>query len=401
MAILYRSNAQSRVIEEQLLRQAIPYRVYGGLRFFDRAEIRDALAYLRLTNSRYDDAAFERIINLPTRGIGQRSIDKIRQYARETEQSLWFAAVHMMGLKLLSGKAATSIASFMTMIDSFQTSILDDEPIKLYELLEEIYQSSGLKAYHAKENNERARSRIENLDELINALKQFEKMEDPLNDPFDEPFPGTDENIVTDDIAPESTNILGDFLSHAVLESSETQGEEWDECVQLMTLHSAKGLEFTSVFLTGLEQGLFPSSRSCDDQSKLEEERRLCYVGITRAMKNLHISFADYRSKYGRSEFCRPSQFLKEIPSNLLQQVRDTKASNPFSSSLTTNDNFKVADNNTSDEEGLCVGKSVQHKKFGQGVVLAIEGSGAKKRVQVRFTSAGTKWLLAAVAKLQ
>jgi DNA helicase-2/ATP-dependent DNA helicase PcrA len=397
MAILYRSNAQSRVLEEQLLRQAIPYRVYGGLRFFDRAEIRDALAYLRLSNSRYDDAAFERIINLPTRGIGQRSIDKIRQYARETEQCLWFAAIHMMGQKLLPAKAATSIAQFMTMIDGFQASITAEVPLKLYELLDQIYQSSGLKAYHAKENNERSRSRVENLDELINALKQFEKREDPLNDPFDEPLEGSIESSTKED-----TTLLADFLSHAVLESSAQQGEEWDECVQLMTLHSAKGLEFSSVFLTGLEQGLFPSSRSCDDQSKLEEERRLCYVGITRAMKHLHISFADYRSKFGRSEFCRPSQFLKEIPRDLMQQVRETTSANPFSTS-SNNDKFKVVDDKHSETgQGiLSIGKSVSHKKFGQGVVLAIEGSGAKKRVQVRFTSAGTKWLLAAVAKLQ
>jgi ATP-dependent DNA helicase UvrD/PcrA len=400
MAVLYRSNAQSRVIEEYLLRASIPYRVYGGLRFFDRAEIRDALAYLRLSNSRQDDAAFERIINLPTRGIGQRSIDKIRQHARDIGETLWFSATQLAEKKLLPAKAANAIITFMQMIDGFQADI---QQTTLYELLEQIYEISGLKNYHAKDNNERSRSRVENLDELINAIKQFEETHNPLD--YQDDYNQQSELEITD------TNVstLGEFLSHAVLESSEKQAEEWDECVQLMTLHSAKGLEFTTVFLAGLEQGLFPHRMSMEEPAKLEEERRLCYVGITRAMKTLHISFADSRSMHGKTEYRRPSQFLNEIPASLLLQVKATATNNPFNNSSYSgtkkSSSFSsktvesmIGGSNESDD--LFTGKSVMHKKFGQGVVLAIEGSGAKQRVQVHFSSAGTRWLLASIAKL-
>lgn len=394
MAVLYRSNAQSRVIEEYLLQGSIPYRVYGGLRFFDRAEIRDALAYLRLTNSRQDDAAFERIINLPARGIGQRSIDKIRQHSRESEQTLWFAAMQLVEKKMLPAKASNAMIAFMQMIDGFEQSI----PLNsMYELLEHIYEISGLKNYHAKENNERSRSRVENLDELTNAIKQFEESHDPLSSADD--YNEQSELKVTQS----KVNTLSEFLTHAVLESSEKQGEEWDECVQLMTLHSAKGLEFTAVFLAGLEQGLFPHRMSMDVPAKLEEERRLCYVGITRAMKTLHVSFADSRSMHGKTEYRRPSQFLTEIPNHLLLQVKATATTNPFHDSYGSTKHViasssKIGGANESDD--LYTGKTVMHKKFGQGVVLAVEGSGAKQRVQVNFTSAGTRWLLASIAKL-
>ncbi|MFK5893520.1 MAG: DNA helicase II [Pseudomonadota bacterium] len=404
IAVLYRSNAQSRVIEEYLLRSSIPYRVYGGLRFFDRAEIRDALAYLRLTNSRQDDAAFERIINLPTRGIGQRSIDKIRQHARDSGKTLWFAAIELVEQKLLPAKAANSIIAFMKMIDGFQD---DMQATTLYELLEQIYETSGLKNYHAKDNNERSRSRLENLDELTNAIKQFEDSFNPLD--YQDDY--NDQSKL--EIMDSNINALADFLSHAVLESSEKQGEEWEECVQLMTLHSAKGLEFNTVFLAGLEQGLFPHRMSMDEATKLEEERRLCYVGITRAMKTLHLSFADSRSLHGKTEPRRPSQFLNEIPANLLLQVKATTSSNsfnapymgtknksPYVSTMGSSKSAAATIGGSNESPDLYSGKSVVHKKFGQGVVLAIEGSGAKQRVQVHFASAGTRWLLASIAKL-
>ncbi|MFK5984904.1 MAG: DNA helicase II [Pseudomonadota bacterium] len=403
LAVLYRSNAQSRVIEEYLLRSAIPYRVYGGLRFFDRLEIRDALAYLRLTNSRLDDAAFERIINLPSRGIGQRSIDKIRQYARENDLSLWFAAAKMIAEKQLTAKAANAIHSFMQMIDDFQQT---QEDISLYELLEQIYETSGLKIYHNKDNNEKSRSRIENLDELINALKQYQESYDPLD--YEAEARLLSEPQAESASAASRVNMLAEFLSHAVLESSEKQGEEWDDCVQLMTLHSAKGLEFNQVFLAGLEQGLFPHRMSSDDPNKLEEERRLCYVGITRAKKTLHISFADSRSMHGKTDYRSPSQFLKEIPAEYLLQVKaSANKHNPFTSSIfsraaqpTAKPDKNMAFKKMDEGDGLFVGNSVSHKKFGQGIILDIEGDGGKKRVQVRFASAGTRWLLASVAKL-
>ncbi len=405
LAILYRSNAQSRVIEEYLLRKAIPYRVYGGLRFFDRLEIRDALAYLRLTNSQTDDAAFERIINLPTRGIGQRSIDKIRQYARETELPLWFAAKKMIEQKLITAKAANAISSFMLMIEDFQNS---SKNIELYELVDQIYETSGLKTYHGKDNNEKSRSRVENLDELVNAVKQYEETAEPIDWNEEEASLSENKSLIP---ATTPTNILSDFLSHAVLESSEKQGEEWDDCVQLMTLHSAKGLEFNRVFLAGMEQGLFPHKMSSDSPDKLAEERRLCYVGITRAKKTLHISFADSRSLHGKTELRSPSQFLHEIPAKFLLQVKasnhyesftakPTYINKPKKTPLRHTPKNKMFYSIIDEGDGLNIGKSVSHKKFGPGVILNIEGSGAKKRVQVHFESAGTRWLLASVAKL-
>jgi len=274
--------------------------------------------------------------------------------------------------------------------------------------LEHIYESSGLKNHHGKENNERSRSRVENLDELTNAIKQFEETHDPLSVVDD--YIAEDQNEQSELLITESNiNTLGEFLSHAVLESSEKQGEEWDDCVQLMTLHSAKGLEFNSVFLAGLEQGLFPHRMSMEASDKLEEERRLCYVGITRAMKTLHLSFADSRSMHGKTEYRRPSQFLTEIPPNLLLQVKATStntintATKPFNNSYSSTKSTPAPAANISDASKsgeLYTGKAVVHKKFGQGVVLAIEGSGAKQRVQVHFSTAGTRWLLASIAKL-
>ncbi|MBF0264969.1 MAG: DNA helicase II [Gammaproteobacteria bacterium] len=426
IAVLYRSNAQSRVIEEKLVQSAIPYRVYGGLRFFDRAEIRDALAYLRLIYARDDDAAFERVINLPARGIGQKTIEKLRLFAKETQQSLWFAAINTLQEKMFSPKVAQSIVDFLHMIDHFSHQLKE---IKLHELLEEVYQTTGLKAYYEKEKNEKARSRIENLDELFNAIKQFnDEFPELLNeDLFEseklESEKLESEKVEDDGLKPaEQIHVLADFLGHAVLESSEKQAEEWDDCVQLMTLHSAKGLEFQYVFLAGMEQGLFPHRMSAELDDKLEEERRLCYVGITRAMKQLYLSFADTRNIHGRMEYCRPSQFIKEIPEQFLTQVRTTyspaynKSNSSFSQSnysQASRQSYSDYGNRSSsipakrankkileqDEEYYC-GKVVQHKKFGEGVITDTEGSGNKLRVQVNFKQAGSRWLLAKVANL-
>ncbi len=384
IAILYRSNAQSRILEEVLLKEGIPYRVYGGLRFFDRAEIRDALAYLRLIYNPADDAAFERVINLPARGIGQRSIEKMRIQARSSAQSLWNAAKTLVAEKKITGKAAVGISEFMRLLEDLHEVVND---LSLLELMEQVYEHSGLLAYHGRDNNERARSRVENLEELLNALKQFEASDHDEREP---------DNT-------SGSSILADFLSHAVLESSEGQAQEWDDSVQLMTLHSAKGLEFPCVFLAGMEQGLFPHKMSADDPLKLQEERRLCYVGITRAMKILHLCHADVRSIHGHSEFRAPSQFIAEIPGTVIQRVR--RKSSGFSATSSMLRPEPSAPQLTpftkqTDSCQLRIGKVVQHKKFGEGVVLALEGEGKRQRVQVRFDSAGERWLLASVANL-
>ncbi len=396
MAVLYRSNAQSRILEEYLINASIPYRVYGGLRFFDRAEIKDALAYLRLIFSPSDDAAFERVINLPARGIGQKSIEKLRQHARQHSQPLWASLQSSLKEKLFTPKTTKTLANFVQMIEDFSLQLVSQHPessmeenISLFEILDQVYLQSGLREYHGKDRSEKSLSRVENLDELVNALKQFEQQ---YLDPFD------DENNTASTSA---INILADFLGNAVLESTENQGEKWDDCVQLMTLHSAKGLEFPQVFMVGMEHGLFPHRMTMNNDSDLSEERRLCYVGITRAMKNLHLSFADSRTIHGKTEISRPSQFLSEIPTELLHQVRLTSKSYPVSPRVEpqqVNSNRIKTMHNDTDE--YYPGKQVFHKKFGEGTIIEVDGDGEKQRVHVNFKNTNSRWLLARLAKL-
>ncbi|HEY5719902.1 MAG TPA: DNA helicase II, partial [Gammaproteobacteria bacterium] len=266
-AILYRSNAQSRVFEEALLAAGLPYRVYGGLRFFERQEIKDALAYLRLVSHRGDDSSFERVVNKPTRGIGARTVEAMRSYARANACSLWRAAGAVASDEL-SGRAASAVALFLNLIERMAR---DTEGLDLHEQVDHVIQASGLVEFFRKEKGERGETRIENLDELVSAARGFEK------DPADE------------------MSELDAFLAHAALEAGEGQAEAWEDCVQLMTMHSAKGLEFPLVFLAGMEDGLFPHQRSIADVEGLEEERRLCYVGITRAMESLYVTYAEQR----------------------------------------------------------------------------------------------------------
>jgi len=384
IAVLYRSNAQSRIIEEGLIHAGIPYRVYGGLRFFDRAEIRDSLAYLRLINSRHDDAAFERVINLPTRGIGQRTVDKIREFAKQSNQTLWHAAIQMLQEKQLPSKASNSVTAFLHLIEGLAVETTE---IPLHEQVEQMYHATGLRDFHGREKNERARSRQENLDELITAAKQFDQFGDPLevvDEVFNKEVTENSIEIIDPILSP-----LADFLSHATLESSEGQAEEWQDCVQLMTLHSAKGLEFSYVFLAGMEQGLFPHKMAIEQEGRLEEERRLCYVGLTRAMETLYLSYADSRTMHGKTEYARPSRFLQEIPANLLHKVRigNDNINTPIKS--------KTANSKQDQQGGLYIGQVIQHKKFGEGIITDLEGSGAKTRVQINFEQVGCKWLIA------
>jgi DNA helicase-2/ATP-dependent DNA helicase PcrA len=369
IAILYRSNAQSRVFEERLLQAGIAYRVYGGLRFFERQEIKDALAYLRLCENHEDDASFDRIVNQPPRGIGERTLSVVRDHARLQKISLWASAQALSEGDQLSARARNALGAFLNTLMSFTDDI---ESLPLAEQVEHIVQCSGLKEHYAREKGEKGQARIENLDELVNAAREFEYESE--EDEQLEPLPA--------------------FLSHAALEAGEGQADQWQDCVQLMTLHSAKGLEFNSVFLCGLEEGLFPHQRSVEEPGRLEEERRLCYVGITRARRHLTISYAEHRRLHGSESYCVPSRFINEIPGDLVAEIRPRiQVSRPFAASTASR---RIEP----EPDGLRLGQRVQHTKFGEGVVLNYEGQGAHARVQVNFEAAGTKWLVVAYANL-
>lgn len=369
IAILYRSNAQSRVLEEALLRQAIPYRVYGGLRFFERAEIKDALAYLRLIASRSDDASFERVVNTPTRGIGERTLQIVRDYARANQVTLWEAASTVLSNGSMTARAANALSAFQQLIETMAAAC---DGISLTESVEHTLRYSTLLDHHKRDKSEKGQMRVENLEELVTAARQF-------------------------DLDDEIESSLPEFLAHAALEAGEGQADAWQECVQLMTLHSAKGLEFDLVFLTGMEEGLFPHSMSLEEAGRLAEERRLCYVGMTRAKKNLCLSYAEVRRLHGNETYSRPSRFLSEIPREYLDEIRPGKVTRYADSGFGSG--YEVRE--TSECEGLSLGQRVSHAKFGEGVVLNYEGQGSHARVQVSFRDVGDKWLVLAYANLQ
>jgi len=376
VAIVYRTTAQSRLFEEYLLKATIAYRVYGGQRFFERAEIRDALAYLRLIQNPNDDAALERVINTPTRGIGQKTLSMLRLQARESSLPMWQAAQECIRQKLLPARALTALNGFMSLISVMRERM---EDWNLGNQVQGLIEDSQLVTHYEKEPREKMESRIENLRELVNAATSFV-------------LPSEDEDA--------GMNELQSFLSHASLEAGETQGEAWDDCVQMMTLHSAKGLEFPMVFIVGMEDGLFPHQRSViESGGRLEEERRLCYVGITRAREHLCLSHAEVRRMFGSENHCRPSRFLNEIPSELIQEIRPRmQAQQPWTSPRQPQ--YPKAASRINQDWPFQLGESVNHKKFGNGTVISFEGSGEHARVQVNFNRAGAKWLVLAYANL-
>jgi DNA helicase-2/ATP-dependent DNA helicase PcrA len=371
-AVLYRSNAQSRVLEEGLINAGLPYRVYGGLRFFERAEIKDALAYLRLVSNRDDDSSFERVVNRPTRGIGARTVESMRAYARANSCSMWRAAGAIASDEL-GGRAATAVLGFLNLVERMAR---ETAGLELNDQADHVIQASGLIEFFKKEKGERGETRVENLEELVSAAKSFEA------DPAEEMSP------------------LDAFLSHAALEAGEGQADAWEDCVQLMTMHSAKGLEFPLVFLCGMEDGLFPHQRSVADPNGLEEERRLCYVGITRAKKTLYITHAEQRRMHGMDSFSQPSRFIAEIPDELIEEVRPrVQVSRP----VHTVSRPRGRSSNSMRPEaelGIRLGQRVRHGKFGDGVILNCEGQGPHARVEVNFETAGTKWLVLGYANL-
>ena len=369
-AILYRNNAQSRVLEEALLHQGLAYRIYGGLRFFERQEIKDALAYLRLVNHPQDDAAFERVVNTPARGLGDKTLALIRESAREHDLSLWQTAIQMQQDKQLSGRASNALAAFVELVIK-----LSDEcrELSLDKQADNVIKQSGLYAMYQAEKGEKAQARVENLEELVTACKTFE-------------LP-----VEAEEMTP-----LSAFLAHASLEAGDTQADVNQDAVQLMTIHSAKGLEFPFVTLAGVEEGMFPSQMSNDEPGKLEEERRLCYVGMTRAMRKLLITYAESRRLYGQDKYHTASRFIREIPSEAIQEIRlRSQVSQPVPN------RFSPATSHAAFEEsGFQLGQRVSHNKFGDGTVLNYEGSGDHARVQVNFDGFGSKWLVLAYAKL-
>jgi DNA helicase-2/ATP-dependent DNA helicase PcrA len=375
IAILYRSNAQSRSFEEAFLSARIPYRVYGGLRFFERAEIKDALAYLRLTTNRLDDPSFERVVNLPTRGIGAKTLDVIRGYAKGAGCSLWEAAGACIGGGLsgseeLSARAVTALQGFLNLIERLAREI---KHLALHEQVDHVLQGSGLVDHYKREKAERGEARVENLDELVSAARGFS----PEGDAGEMPP-------------------LEAFLAHAVLESGEGQAEAWEDCVQMMTLHTAKGLEFPVVFMCGMEDGLFPHQRSLNDLEGLEEERRLCYVGMTRAMKQLYLTYAEQRRLHGVDNHGMPSRFIKEVPEELVEEVRPRiQVARPVMTGR-----FRAAMEEPA-TPGMRLGARVRHGKFGDGIILTVEGNGPHARVQVSFEGQGTKWLMVQYANLE
>ena len=363
-AILYRSNAQSRVLEEALIRAQVPYRIYGGQRFYERIEIRNALAYLRLLLSRGDDAAVERVINTPPRGIGGKTLDVVRECARSREIPLWNAITAVIAEQALPARALGALEGFVALINELDGGT---DELSLEEVVEQVIQGASLIEFYQKEKGEKGQARVENLEELVSAAKQFVAGEDELPP-------------------------LQQFLDSAALDAGDAQADEHEDSVQLMTLHSAKGLEFPLVFLAGMEENLFPHRMSIEEPGRLEEERRLCYVGITRAMQKLVITYAESRRLHGSETLNTPSRFIREIPGELLQEVRlHTSIARPVSSIM----HARVPDTQ------LNLGQQVYHQIFGEGVVLNFEGRGASARVQVNFDTDGCKWLVLQYANLQ
>lgn len=368
IAILYRSNAQSRVLEEALIEARIPYRIYGGQKFFERAEIKDALGYLRLIANRNDDAAFERVVNTPTRGIGDTTLNELRTNAREQRISLWQAGLSLLTQNQLSNRAANALQAFFNLIDTLEANTRD---LTLGLQAETAIKDSGLLEHYQKDRTEKMAARVENLEEFVNAASQFT----PPNDV---------------ELPP-----LNAFLAQIALETGEEQADANTDYISLMTLHAAKGLEFPLVMITGMEEGLFPHQMSLDEGGGLEEERRLCYVGMTRAMRNLVLTYAETRRLHGTEKFNQSSRFIAEIPDALIHAIRPrTKITRAHQE---THDEF----DQTEEASGLRIGQRVRHEKFGNGTITHYEGRSEHLRIQVKFDRHGSKWLIASYARLE
>ena len=368
-AILYRSNAQSRVFEESLIKRNLNYRIYGGLRFFERAEIKDAMGYVRLIENTSDNIAFERIVNFPTRGIGLSTIEKIRSHASDNHTDLFQSSIAI--IESLPARASNALQAFINLIEAISDS---SKNLTLSEKVDSILMQSGLMSHYANDKTDKAGSKRENLDELVTAATQYAHEED------------------------NEMNETQGFIALATLDSSGDSNKRNQDSVQLMTVHSAKGLEFPVVFLVGLEEDLFPSRQSKDEQ-KLDEERRLCYVGMTRAMNTLTLSYASKRFIHGNSFYSMPSRFLDEIPINYLNYIKNS--SSDMNSRSRQNDPSHYTKMTSTSSSIYSIGQVVKHAKFGLGTVVNCEGSGDSMRLQIKFQKVGTKWLISSYANLE
>jgi DNA helicase-2/ATP-dependent DNA helicase PcrA len=424
IAVLYRSNAQSRVIESALFNAGVPYRVYGGLRFFERAEVKHALAYLRLLENPNDDTSYLRVVNFPARGIGARSVEQLQDAARASGRSLYQSA------GAVGGKAGGNLLAFNALVDAMRDAT---KGLTLREIIEHVLQASGLTDFYRTEKE--GQERLENLDELVNAAEAFVTQEgfgkDAVALPVDEQSPGTIAEgspaapaaveLAPDAETGEIVSPLAAFLTHAALEAGDNQAQAGQDAVQLMTVHSAKGLEFDAVFITGLEEGLFPHENSLSDADGLEEERRLMYVAITRARRRLYMSFSQTRMLHGQTRYHVKSRFFDELPEGSLKWL--TPRAQGFGSGFARDYQqawqrgsglgsivgagrvepapaLATRQAAASDGTALRIGQSVFHNKFGEGVVVTLEGSGADARAQINFGRHGMKWLALSVAKL-
>ena len=394
IALLYRSNAQSRVLEHALFGASLPYKVYGGLRFFERTEIKHALAYLRLVAATGDDGAFLRVVNFPPRGIGARSLEQLQDVARGQGTTLWQAACS----GAVGGKAGTSLKAFVTLVESLRR---DCAGLPLPEAVEHVVEASGLKAHYAAEKD--GEDRVDNLEELVNAAQGFVREADLA---VDAPMTGAavdpDAPSPADGPAEGAVDSLTAFLTHAALEAGETQAAEGRPALQLMTVHSAKGLEFHTVFVTGLEEGLFPHENSMNERDGPEEERRLMYVALTRARRRLYLTHAQTRMLHGTTRYHLASRFFDEIPRELVQWLspaRKRYASIDVDASEWGQ--IRAAPQATPEAPAWRIGQNVRHAKFGTGVIVGAEGRGSDARVQVNFRETGVKWLALEYAKLE
>lgn len=374
-AVLYRSNAQSRVLEEALLRANIPYRIYGGQRFYERLEIKNALGYLRLCLNRNDDQSFERVVNTPTRGIGNRTMDDVRTAARDQGISLWAASLKLVEEKTMSGRATNALGAFVELITLLESSI---QGMDLDEMAEQAINATGLVEFHRAEKGEKGQGRVDNLQELVSACKVYEAEDS-------------------------DAEVLPQFLAQATLEAGDQQADEHEDALQMMTLHSAKGLEFPLVILAGMEENLFPHSMSADEPGRLEEERRLAYVGVTRAEKKLVLTYAEVRRIYGEEKHNSMSRFVRDIPSELIEEVRANvkRPGAPVTQRASGGSSRRFSTSDSGMDTGFELGQHVSHPKFGEGVIMTFEGHGANARVQVNFQSEGSKWLVVAYARLE
>jgi DNA helicase-2/ATP-dependent DNA helicase PcrA len=414
VAVLYRSNAQSRVIESALFNAGVPYRVYGGLRFFERAEVKHALAYLRLIENANDDTSFLRVVNFPTRGIGARTIEQLQDAARASGRSL------AQSVGAVGGRGGAALAAFVALVDGLRERT---RGLTLREIIRQMLDDSGLITFYRTDRE--GQDRIENLEELVNAAEAFVTQEgfgkDAVALPVDEQAPGPDGAAATPDAETgEIMSPLAAFLTHASLEAGDNQAQAGSDAVQLMTVHSAKGLEFDAVFITGVEEGLFPHENALSDADGLEEERRLMYVAITRARRRLYLSFSQTRLLHGQTRYNVKSRFFDELPEDTLKWL--TPRQQGFGSGYARS--YQEAWSRGSGlsgivgagrvepaplppamaaarrSHGLKVGQSVFHTKFGEGVLLTLEGEGDDARAQVNFGRHGLKWLALSVAKL-